>query len=333
MSPSSWQANGAWLGLKRRLARADEETAKVRATLQTALDATTDGFAVLDVDHDRDGSLAGLRLVHANAAARAGCDLTLDQMVGRDVRESFSWFMDTGMTDQILASLAHGRPHQRRVHSHDEMGGWTTSRDLTVAPVGPHRVVLTFRDVTIDERARRDQDLARRRAEHDAVHDPLTGLANRVLLRERLQQALVDCPPGTWIAVVYCDLDGFKQINDAHGHDAGDTILRTTADRLRQMIRPDDTAARVGGDEFSLILRNLPPGWDSAPLVSRIADRLGEPVYVHGRRLTPSASIGVAVADPHALPGSDRNAVTLLTAADQSMYRDKTTRRIRRRPT
>jgi len=103
-----------------------------------------------------------------------------------------------------------------------------------------------------------------------------------------------------------------------------------TADRLRHVIRPDDTAARIGGDEFSLVLRHLPTGWDSSPFLRRLADSLAQPVHVHGRIITPSASIGVAVADPHALPDGERNPDLLLTAADRSMYHDKTTRRIRR---
>ncbi|HEX2805277.1 MAG TPA: sensor domain-containing diguanylate cyclase [Kineosporiaceae bacterium] len=326
---STWRDVTELLAGERRLDEADRETAEVRATLQTALDATSDGFAVLDVDRRPDSVVMGLRVVHANAAALAGAGMTFDQIVGRDPREFLPSFVEAGMWKQVVASIAEHRPRQQRVHFADQTGRWTASWDTSVAPVGDHRLVLTFRDATADERVRRDQDLARRQAEHDAVHDPLTGLANRVLLRARLEEALQRCPHGKWLAVVYCDLDGFKKINDTHGHDAGDAILRSAADRLRGMIRAADTAARVGGDEFSLILRHLPSGWDSAPFAVRLAHRLAQPVYVHGRRLIPSASIGIAVVDPHAVPDCDRNPDLLLIAADQSMYRDKAVHRIR----
>ena len=135
---------------------------------------------------------------------------------------------------------------------------------------------------------------------HNAGHDPLTGLANR--------GAAAGAPPRSAAAQPCWDVgggscaanpDGLKKNNDAHGHDAGDTVLRTTADRLR----------------------HLPASWDSSPFLRLLADS-SQPVYLHGRPLVPSSSLGIAVADPHAPHLDVRTADTLPTAADQSMYRD-----------
>jgi diguanylate cyclase (GGDEF)-like protein len=134
------------------------------------------------------------------------------------------------------------------------------------------------------------------------------------------------------VAVLYCDLKGLKDVNDRHGHAAGDVILRTTADRLRRMIRAHGTASRLGGDEFCVVLRHVLAGWDAQTMLNRIADHLAQPVPIHEHVLTPSASIGVVLADPSSRPDTDRNADELLTAADHARYRHSPTHRSRPGP-
>ncbi len=155
-----------------------------------------------------------------------------------------------------------------------------------------------------------------------AYHDPLTTLANRALLESRLEQALGERRTAGQVALLLLDLDGFKQVNDVHGHPAGDELLRAIAGRLQRCVRETDTVARLGGDEFAILLS----GVDDPELVSTTADRVvaavREPIEVEGRTVTVGVSVGVAVAEP----GGTAGVRELIRAGDQAMYRRKATR-------
>jgi diguanylate cyclase (GGDEF)-like protein/PAS domain S-box-containing protein len=320
---STWRNVTETVQAERRLAQAYQETAAVRATLHTALDATSDGFMVFELERDQDGAVTGMRTIHANAAAVAGFGLAPEQVLGRDPTEIYPQFVETGLWDKALASVGQLSPLGHRVHLVNDTGQWTRSIDNTLAPVGANRVVLTFRDVTVDERARREQEELRRQAEYAATHDALTGLANRVLFRRDLVEALNTCPQDELVGVVFCDLDGFKQVNDTHGHAGGDAVLKAVAQRLQRILRRHDTAARLAGDEFVLLLRHLPAGWTTQEFVTRTTRRLQEPIWIEGALLTPSASIGIVLADPRNGDDTDRDPDALLAAADQAMYLTK----------
>ncbi|MHB1712610.1 MAG: diguanylate cyclase domain-containing protein [Acidimicrobiales bacterium] len=152
-----------------------------------------------------------------------------------------------------------------------------------------------------------------------ALHDPLTGLPNRALFFEQLTRALDDSNrQSSQVVVLYLDVDNFKLVNDMAGHSAGDQLLIAIATRLSQVVRPSDTAARLGGDEFVILCEGLRGGEDGATsLARRIGNALSTPLVVDGRTLTPSASIGVAVASP----GDDPELV--LSHADEAMYSAK----------
>ncbi|WP_144007154.1 sensor domain-containing diguanylate cyclase, partial [Pelomonas sp. KK5] len=158
---------------------------------------------------------------------------------------------------------------------------------------------------------------AQARAEHLAFHDGLTGLPNRLLLADRLQQALaVVNRTGTRLAVCYFDLDGFKPINDERGHDAGDALLAEIGRRLTGALRRDDTAARVGGDEFVVLLTLLDPAADAEwhAVAARLVACIQQPVTLpDGGVVRVGTSVGVALAPAH---GSDPAA--LLALADQA---------------
>ena len=129
-----------------------------------------------------------------------------------------------------------------------------------------------------------------RRLRYQAYHDPLTGLGNRALFTERLETALAAAEP---VAVVYLDLDDFKMINDSYGHDAGDSVLRTVADRLRECFTEPDTVTRLGGDEFAVLTTRVDGLPDRA---QRLLDALREPLPAGGREVRAAASVGIAVA-------------------------------------
>ena len=147
---------------------------------------------------------------------------------------------------------------------------------------------------------------------HAAHYDALTGLPNRNLLTDRLEQAMHQCQRRQCsMGVAYLDLDGFKAYNDQHGHEKGDTLLLSVAQRLKAVLREDDTLARLGGDEFAVVLVDLPNGGDCLPVLQRLLDAAA--VDVQGTRIT--ASMGVTF-----YPDDGVEADVLLRHADQAMF-------------
>ena len=163
----------------------------------------------------------------------------------------------------------------------------------------------------------------RREAEelaHRALHDVLTGLPNRVLFADRLQQAMSELPRrGGTVAVSFLDLDGFKDVNDRHGHEVGDHVLVAVARRLSGAVRPSDTVARLGGDEFVVLSEGLGGEADATDVAARLSATIREPLYLDGGTTVHlGASIGIALtSDPH--ESSER----IIRRADAAMYRGK----------
>ncbi len=157
-----------------------------------------------------------------------------------------------------------------------------------------------------------------------ATHDTLTGLPNRALLHERVQRMLDACPADGRVAVLFLDLDRFKEVNDAFGHDLGDALLCAVAARLRAALRPHDVIARLGGDEFVVAAPGLPPSAGGgaadavAAIAARLLDALAAPVRVGDQDVIIGASIGIAV-----YPQDAATREGLFQAADTAMYRAK----------
>jgi diguanylate cyclase (GGDEF)-like protein len=152
---------------------------------------------------------------------------------------------------------------------------------------------------------------------YQAFHDSLTGLANRALFRDRAEHALARSSRGERVAVLLLDLDDFKGVNDTLGHGEGDKLLEIVADRLRKATRGCDTIARIGGDEFAVLLEGVPTLDDAIQVVDRITEALSPPIALQGREVTVGASIGLA----HAR--GEENVDELLRNADVAMYRAK----------
>ena len=156
--------------------------------------------------------------------------------------------------------------------------------------------------------------------EHMAHFDALTNLPNRLLLSDRLNQSLAQTERrGKMMAIGYLDLDGFKTVNDQYGHETGDQLLIQVADRMKQVLREEDTLARLGGDEFVAVMADLTHGEASLPMLRRLLDAASQTLVIAGQKLQVSASIGVSFY-PQAQP---INADQLLRQADQAMYQAK----------
>lgn len=158
-------------------------------------------------------------------------------------------------------------------------------------------------------------------ARHAAFHDPLTSLPNRVLFNDRLEHGLAQAKRHGWtIAIMFIDLDAFKAINDTHGHEIGDKVLKTIASRLQKMTREDDTVSRHGGDEFLYLLLELKSTADAAAIARKMIQTLSQPCDLGGDLLELSVepSIGIALYPADGLAADD-----LVKCADKAMYRAK----------
>ena len=265
------------------------------------------------------------------------CILDHDTSIGyvsQSVDRVLGYHADT-MTGTRLIDLVHHEDynHVLRVLEHaagadasqpvalefrvrDAIGEWhhleTLATNLTQDP-SVEGLVLNARDIS-------DRKEFERQLSHQALHDRLTGLANRVLFRDRVSHALTRQQRShAPVAVLFLDLDDFKSVNDSLGHSAGDQLLCEVARRIGRCIRASDSAARLGGDEFAVLLDDVEDGSHAAEIAMRIMDAVGRPLVIDGHELLVNTSIGIALDSDHSEPGAV-GADTLLSNADAAMY-------------
>ena len=177
---------------------------------------------------------------------------------------------------------------------------------------GVHIFTAMLRDIS-------EQKLVLQRIEQLAHYDALTHLPNRALFYDRLGQAIIAAKRSKQsLALLFIDLDGFKQVNDMHGHHAGDLLLGQVAERLRLCVRESDTLARLGGDEFTMILNDTHGRESVAMIASKVVESIAQPFAVEGRGVHIGASIGIAC-----YPDDAPSKGTLLIVADKAMYAAK----------
>jgi diguanylate cyclase (GGDEF)-like protein/PAS domain S-box-containing protein len=222
--------------------------------------------------------------------------------------------LEEAEADAALAAARAGQLWRGEINEARPDGGQIVE-EVTIAPVPgpggePMRIVAVLRDVT--ERRRLQEKLERL-----AHYDPLTTLPNRALFFDRLENAVARARrEDRRFALLFIDLDGFKAVNDRFGHDAGDFLLFEIAKRLRSAIRDSDTAGRMGGDEFTVLLENIAKVDDAAAVADKIRAALVEPAAVpSGEKVTVGASIGIAV-----FPDDGADGESILKAADSAMY-------------
>jgi len=240
--------------------------------------------------------------------------------------------------------------HVSRFYSREDIERGTPQRELELAAGGRFEtegwrarrdgsrfwanVVLTavrdaggalrgFAQLTRDFTERREIEAHRKhneeRLESAALHDALTGLANRQLLDDRVSLAIAHARRNkSAMAVLYLDLDGFKEVNDELGHDGGDALLKAVAQRLVAAGRAVDTTARLGGDEFGLVLWQIASPGDAAGVAAKVIEAISQPYDIGGRAVRVTLSVGVAI-----YPAHGEDAATLLKSADLALHEVK----------
>ncbi|MFC5381060.1 putative bifunctional diguanylate cyclase/phosphodiesterase [Aquipuribacter nitratireducens] len=286
-----------------------------RAALTATLEAIPDGLAIFHAQRDEAGEVVDVRLVRINRTGAAG--IPPDRLVGLSVLDYFPESRATGLFDALLDTLRHGRTNRLLIEV-GEHGTWPGTFENVVVRIDEDRVLSTFRDVS---QARDDAQ----RLLHAATHDALTGLPNRVLLRDRVEHALQrTAREGHPVAVAFLDLDGFKAVNDTHGHRQGDVLLQEVARRLSDAVREEDTVARLGGDEFVLVLERVGDEAEWRHVHERVVAALARPFLVAGQAVTLRASVGVVFP-----PKGQTDADAVLGNADIAMYASKSTGKAR----
>ena len=235
--------------------------------------------------------------------------------------ESWTDFIHPDDRDRVLAGVHRAIDSgedtwkdEYRFRRSDGSDAYVLDRGFVVRDADGRAVRMIGAMMDISGRRHAEAELA-----HLAQFDTLTGLPNRNLLRDRLAQAVARVQREGWLtAVLFLDLDRFKEINDTLGHATGDEVLKIVAARMRAVVRETDTVARFGGDEFTLLLEDVKTPSDVAAVARKLLAVLEQPMPVEGRDLFVSASIGIAVC-----PQDGRDSQTLLRHADTAMYAAK----------
>jgi diguanylate cyclase (GGDEF)-like protein len=217
-----------------------------------------------------------------------------------------------GKVDQHFGEWLRGQSLQRSLQTFERERPNGTVLEVRTAPIGDGGAVRTYTDITTRKEV--EKHIA-----HMARHDALTELPNRLLLRERLEEALARLGPrGEMLAVLGLDLDRFKAVNDTLGHPVGDVLLKAVAARIRGCLSEQDTIGRLGGDEFAIIQVGAKQPHGARLLAQRLVEAMPEPFSVEGNTLNVGVSIGIALA-----PSDGLDVDTLLKRADLALYRAK----------
>ena len=284
-----------------------EQTAKeTEARFRSLVQHSSDVFAILD-------PLGIIRYV--SPATERVFGTATERMVNRTlaelVHDADRAAYEAHFSASLMGSSSTSHIGCRMMRANGEWMRTETVATNLLADSNVGGIVLTIRDVT--ERVTLEEHLR-----HQALHDPLTGLGNRALFQDRVAHGLSRAErTKDDVAVIFLDLDNFKEINDSLGHAAGDAVLVQTANRVRACLRDSDTAARFGGDEFAVLLEQTRGEGEVMDVANRISAALAKPLQVEGKDVEFGASIGIARAQPQ------QSADEVLRNADVAMYHAK----------
>ena len=295
------------------LARLQEELKRSKDFLQTVINTIPDPVFVKDQSH---------RQIVLNQAYCRLTGYTVEQLLAKTDDELFSpdeakllWEQD----ERVFQSNEECENEEQLTDAKGVVHDLATKRSLHKDGAGNKFLVGVMRDIT--ERKRLEEELKQANAalRQGAYHDPLTGLPNRTLFRDRLNQAMEMATTNhRLVALLFLDLDGFKLINDTLGHDIGDLLLKGVAQRLQGSLRGSDTISRLGGDEFTVILPGIPGLPEASTVAEKILNAMTEPFNLNGDIVAVTTSIGISL---YPLDAEDID--TLIKHADAAMYRAK----------
>jgi len=308
-SQTDWEGEPAKLFSLRDIHDRKESEKQMRL-LQRSLEASYNGVVIVDA------SAADLPILYVNPAFERITGYSQDEVLGRNCRFLQGEERDPLQVEEIRRGLSQARDVHVVVRNFrkDGQAFWN---DLYISPILNERGVITHfvgvqNDIT--EQKRFEDELS-----FNASHDVLTGLPNRALLEDRLRQGCkISQRYQRSLALMFIDLDGFKPINDSIGHNFGDLLLVEVAKRMNDQVRPGDTVARMGGDEFIVLLPDLALMDDVQPIAERLIASISKPYRIRGIDLHVTASIGITLSD-----GSLDEPMHLIQQADLAMYKAK----------
>nr|WP_314540757.1 EAL domain-containing protein [uncultured Massilia sp.] len=294
-----------------QLAKARRRERRAQETYAAASEASLDAVFVLRSRHGPDGAIADFLVEHTNSRAEQLTGIAKDAMVGQPLGVLMPFYRTNGMFEQLLRVVAEGRVMETewQAQTGPAAGQWLQRQFVPVEG----GAVAMVRNIT--ERKRTEE-----RIRHMAHHDELTGLPNRSLIRDRLDEAIRNAErAGGRLALVFVDLDGFKLVNDGLGHNAGDELLQVVGGRMQACLRRTDTLGRMGGDEFVILLPDVQENpLLLTPLLEKIRQAVTEPVQIGEQAVQVSCSMGVVM-----YPRDGTDPKTLMMNADAAMYRAK----------
>lgn len=298
----------------RPLRRGSPSATADHARFFAAAESSLDDFYIFDGIPDASGAIADFRFSYINPNAERRLGVPRESLYGKVLTEVRPFMVRSGLIHQYREVVRTGVPYTCEVFIDDEMIQ-ATWLNVQVVRLGDG-IAITSRDVT-EHRRRSDH------VHYLAHHDQLTGLANRALLHDRLRQAVVHAQNhGRKIAVFLIDIDCFKQINDSLGHADGDILLATVGRRLLSSVGEADTVARMGGDEFVIVMPDLRAIEDIERCGQQMIRNTSEPIEIGRRTVSLTLSVGVSI-----FPEGGRTAEELLSNADVAMYKVKDTGR------
>ncbi len=284
--------------------------------LERAVESTRTGVLITDPNQPDNP------IVYANPAFERISGYAAEEVLGRNCRFLQRHDKDQPALEEVRAAIREGRECRVVVRNYRKNGAlfW---QELSISPVRDDRGCIThFVGIQDDVTERK---LAEERLAHQAFHDPLTDLPNRVLFMDRLRDVYsrAQRDGGATLAVLILDLDDFKSVNETLGYRAGDRVLATVAERVEECLREEDTAARLGGDEFMVLLEGIDGPENATDTAERILKALQKPFALGETERSLKASIGVALSTP---ASENVQPEDLLRFAELSMYRAKRNR-------
>jgi diguanylate cyclase (GGDEF)-like protein len=295
----------AFLSSRLRKANTSGTTDQVR--FFAAAECTLDDFYIFDGIPDESGAIVDFSFGYINPNAERRLGVPRESLYGKVLTEVRPFMIKSGLIDKYREVVRTGIPYTCEVFIDDEMIK-ATWLNVQVVRLGSG-IAITSRDVTEH----------RRRSDHVnflAHHDHLTGLANRTLLHQRLRQAIIHARNHDQkVAVFLLDIDYFKQINDLLGHADGDVLLASVGQRLLSSVRESDTVARIGGDEFVIVMPEFRSMHDVERCGEQIIRNASQPLEIGDRKISLTLSVGISV-----FPEDGDTVEELLRNADAAMY-------------